>query len=275
MPAPVVRALLAVWLAAACLVPFAGAQTPSSDPRITRLIGQISEARITEILKKLGSFETRNTLSSIDSPTKGIGAARQWILDEMKKSSARLQVSFDTYQAPKEGRITREVELRNVMAVLPGKSARRVYISAHYDTFARRPSAQATGRPAATGGANPSAAAAPAQVQPAPADAAANDNPAPGVNDDGSGTTLVMELARVFGESGMNFDATLVFIAFVAEEQGLIGARLHAQKAATIRRSTRRGSRRSGSPSRTRISSGSTRQRTRLKGYHCRTCCAT
>jgi Zn-dependent M28 family amino/carboxypeptidase len=41
-----------------------------------------------------------------------------------------------------------------------------------------------------------------------------------------------MELARVFAESGIEFDATLVFIAFAGEEQGLVGARLHAQKAA-------------------------------------------
>jgi hypothetical protein len=40
-----------------------------------------------------------------------------------------------------------------------------------------------------------------------------------------------MELARVCGESGIEFDSTIVFIAFVAEEQGLIGARMHAQKA--------------------------------------------
>jgi hypothetical protein len=40
-----------------------------------------------------------------------------------------------------------------------------------------------------------------------------------------------MELARVFAESGLEFDATLVFIAFAGEEQGLIGARAHAQKA--------------------------------------------
>jgi hypothetical protein len=42
----------------------------------------------------------------------------------------------------------------------------------------------------------------------------------------------VMELARVFAQSGIEFDATLVFIALAGEEQGLIGARLHAQKAA-------------------------------------------
>jgi hypothetical protein len=41
-----------------------------------------------------------------------------------------------------------------------------------------------------------------------------------------------MELARVFGESGIDFDASLVFIAFAGEEQGLIGAQMHAAKAA-------------------------------------------
>jgi hypothetical protein len=55
--------------------------------------------------------------------------------------------------------------------------------------------------------------------------------PAPGVNDDGSGTALTMELARLFSQSGIQFDATLVFMCHVAEEQGLFGAYLHAQKA--------------------------------------------
>ena len=43
---------------------------------------------------------------------------------------------------------------------------------------------------------------------------------------------MVMELARVFAESGIEFDATLVFIALAGEEQGLIGATRHAEKAA-------------------------------------------
>ena len=38
------------------------------------------------------------------------------------------------------------------------------------------------------------------------------DVDAPGANDDGSGTVLSMELARVFAESGIEFDATLVFM---------------------------------------------------------------
>src|SRR6185295_1534059 len=58
------------------------------------------------------------------------------------------------------------------------------------------------------------------------------DNFAPGVNDDGSGTAIAIELARVFSQSGLDFDATLVFMCHVGEEQGLIGAKLHAEKAA-------------------------------------------
>ena len=40
-----------------------------------------------------------------------------------------------------------------------------------------------------------------------------------------------MELARVFAESGIEFDATLVFMTVAGEEQGLIGAGAHAKKA--------------------------------------------
>ena len=41
-----------------------------------------------------------------------------------------------------------------------------------------------------------------------------------------------MELARVFAESGLEFDATLVFICWAGEEQGLIGSAAHAQRIA-------------------------------------------
>jgi hypothetical protein len=122
-----------------------------------------------------------------------------------------------------QGRITRDVELRNVMAILPGRSPRRIYISGHYDTVAR-PGGQGTAN--AAGPADPDARSAPPADPNAPL-----DNLAPGVNDDGSGTALTIELARVFSQSGIEFDATLVFMCHVGEEQGLVGARLHAQKA--------------------------------------------
>ncbi|MBK6304497.1 MAG: M20/M25/M40 family metallo-hydrolase [Gemmatimonadetes bacterium] len=78
-----------------------------------------------------------------------------------------------------------------------------MYISGHYDTVNLR---------AAMAGVRPST---PGQ-QPAPN----HDVDAPGANDDGSGTALTIELARVFAESGLDFDATLVFIAWAGEEQG-------------------------------------------------------
>jgi hypothetical protein len=220
--------LLAAALAS-LLVVSGSSRTASSeeadlDSRIVKLVGSISEDRLVTLLRKLETFETRNTLSSTSSATRGIGAARQWILDEMKSYSPRLQVSFDTYQVAKQGRITREVELRNVMAILPGASPRRIYISGHYDTVAR-PGGQGTANTTAAPR-DPDAPVLPAADPDAPLDSLA-----PGVNDDGSGTALTIELARVFSQSGIQFAATLVFMCHAGEEQGLVGARLHAQRA--------------------------------------------
>jgi hypothetical protein len=227
------------------------AQAPpagSIDPRIVKLIDAISEPRMQQLLEKLVSFGTRNTLSDATSPTRGIGAARQWIYDELKRSSPRLQVSFDTYQIPAKGRITRDVELRNVMAVLPGKSPRRVYVSGHYDSLNLGSGGQqASNSGGARGAQGAGSAQGAVQTRPgagaqAPGEAPAPVDPqtrpgqdynvdAPGANDDGSGTVLSMELARVFAESGIDFDATLVFMCVAGEEQGLIGAGAHAKAA--------------------------------------------
>ena len=196
------------------------AQQSELDPQIVKLVGAISEERLGVILKKLESFETRSSLSSTTSATRGIGAARQWIFDEMKSYSPKLQVSFDAYQVAKQGRVNRDVEMRNVMAVLPGRSPRRIYISGHYDSLARE------------GGQGASNAGKQVAFNAPPVDPnGPEDNLAPGVNDDGSGTALAIELARVFSQSGIEFDATLVFMAHVGEEQGLLGAWLHAKKA--------------------------------------------
>ena len=219
---PAILQLLPVLLALGC-GSTVSAQESDLDPRIVKLVSSVSEERLNGILRQLQSFETRSSLSSTTSRTRGVGAARQWILDEMTGYSPKLQVSFDTYQVVAQGRITRDLELRNVMAILPGRSPRRIYISGHYDTVAR---------PGGQGAANAGAPADPDARTAPPADPGAPlDNLAPGVNDDGSGTALTIELARVFSQSGIDFDATLVFMCHVGEEQGLVGARLHAQKA--------------------------------------------
>ena len=234
------------WAAAMTLAVLAvqgaplAAQAPGAagelDPRIQKLLGSISEERLQQLLTKLASFHTRNTLADPDAPN-GLGEARQWILDEMKKASPRLQVSFDVHQVPAGGRITADTELRNIVAILPGKSPRRIYISGHYDSLNLGQRGQAglnTGRGAGTaaGGAGASAGGAGAQTGRGRGGGQRSDPNvvAPGANDDGSGTVMSMELARVFAESGIEFDATLVFMTVAGEEQGLVGSTRHAMR---------------------------------------------
>lgn len=210
---------MAAWLV---LPPAAWAQAlrPDADPRIEKIVASISEARLKSLLEKLVSFGTRNTLSDQTSPTKGIGAARNWILEEMRRSSEHLRVNFDTHQIAPQGRITSAVDLRNVVAILPGKSPRRIYVSGHYDTVN-------IGGQNVSNSATPGAAAAGGDRQTRPGfDPNVEAN---GANDDGSGTVLTMELARAFAESGVQFDATLVFVTWAGEEQGLVGSNVHAE----------------------------------------------
>ena len=219
-------AVLTALLAAVLVLPAAAQDV---DPRIEQVLAQVSPERLKATIDTLASFGTRHTLSSQTDSSRGIGAAAQWIHDELKATSPRLQVGFDTYEVAPQGRITRDVRLRNVMAVLPGRSARRIYVSGHYDSLARivRPEGSA----AATTAAGSPGGAPGAQSASGGFDWSVGDNPAPGANDDGSGTALTMEAARVLAQSGLEFDATLVFVAFAGEEQGLVGAHLHAQKA--------------------------------------------
>ena len=198
------RCLLACALALSS--PLA-AQAPRLDPRVRDVMLSVSAERLDSLVRRLESFHTRHLHSSPTGP-RGIGAARQWIFDEMRRSSPRLRVEFESYRLPAQGqRIVAPVELRNVVAVLPGRSERRLYVIGHYDTVA---SDSASGGIDWTG---------------------RLDRYAPGANDDGSGTALTMELARVFAASGIEFEPTLVFMAVAGEEEGLVGAMLHARTA--------------------------------------------
>jgi hypothetical protein len=185
---------------------------PDRDPRVEALLAAVSADRLAATVKTLASFGTRQLYSDSTSPTRFIGAAREWIRQQFIEASPRFEVAFDTYQvAAQGGRLPRDVELRNVVAILPGKSPRRLYVTGHYDSVARRTDG--------TGG-------------PEGFDWTRADNDAPGANDDGSGTALVIELARAVGASHLDFDATIVFLAFAGEEEGLVGSTLHAGRAA-------------------------------------------
>jgi hypothetical protein len=209
------RAFVILMLAAAALP----AQYKMPNPQVEKIVSEVSEQNITEILKKLESFGTRNILSTQDNPTRGVGAARKYIYEQFRSYSPKLEVSFDQYRLKKiEGRasrVPRDVDLYNVVAVLPGTSNKeqRIIISGHYDTIVM-------GRPTGTP--------APGET-PAPPPMRDPDLDAPGVTDDGSGTACVMELARVL--SHYEFEKTLVFVTFAGEEEGLLGSSLYAEKA--------------------------------------------
>jgi hypothetical protein len=227
---------LSLVLSAAMAAPFLPAEPKSVDPKIQEMIGKVSEDRIKAILEKLESFGTRNTMSNPDDPVRGVGAARAWILNEMKSYSPRLQVRFDKYRVKKQGqRIFKDVDLWNVVAVLPGTKhpETQVVVSGHYDSLnlgnRRAGQAAGPGTDAAPGGGEGGfAGSQTANMSPADFEKAAN-LPAPGVCDDGSGTSAVMELVRVMSQ--YEFEKTLVFVAFAGEEQGLIGSSLFANKA--------------------------------------------
>ncbi len=204
------RNLVLLLAVSACIF----GQQNSINPVVSEIVAGVSVDRITATLKRLETFETRNTMSSQTDAAHGIGAARSWIAAELRGYSPRLQVSFDTHRVKKQGRISSDVEMSNIVAVLPGtiNKDREVLVTAHYDTLALARVLTDEERRAGE------------EIKPADPNAIA-----PGVNDDGSGTAAVMELARVMSQH--EFEKTVVFVLFVAEEQGLVGSALFARKA--------------------------------------------
>lgn len=186
----------------------AGTSQPRStargiDPEIQKMIREVSAKNIEATIRKLVSFGTRNTLSEQDNPTRGIGAARDWIYAEFQRFNVEcggcLKVEKQSFTQPKAGRIPEPTVLTNVIATLKGATdPDRVYVvSGHYDSMCSSPT-----------------------------DAKCD---APGANDDASGTAAVIELARVM--SKRKFDATIVFMTVPGEEQGLLGAAYYAEQA--------------------------------------------
>lgn len=183
-------------------------QTPAPsipDPRLHEIARSIPAAAVEATIRKLVSFGTRHTLSDTVSATRGVGAARRWIKAEFDRISAGcsgcLEVRFD--RGMLEGRagtrVTRDVELVNVVAVQRGRRFpdQYVLITGHYDSRA------------------------------SDGNDAVSD--APGAVDDASGTAAVIETARVL--SRLQFDKTIVYAALVGEEQGLLGGQQLARRA--------------------------------------------
>ncbi|MFL6227627.1 MAG: M20/M25/M40 family metallo-hydrolase [Pyrinomonadaceae bacterium] len=179
------------------------------NPEIARMISEIDARNIERTIRKLVTFGSRNTLSAQDNPTRGIGAARDWLFAEFQQvaatSGGRMTVEKQSFtqaaQPPPRGRVPKDTVLTNVVATLKGvqpESAARVYVvSGHYDSMCTSPT-----------------------------DAECDS---PGANDDASGTAAVLEMARVMAKR--SFDATIIFMTVPGEEQGLLGATHFAEEA--------------------------------------------
>lgn len=176
------------------------------DPEIETMVKEVSADSLRLYISKMVSFGTRNTLSSTSNKNRGIGAARNWVLNKFndfaKTSNGRLTAFIDAAPYAADGRrVDHTISLGNVVATLKGtdpKDNRIFIISGHLDN-------QRTNVMDSLGN-------------------------APGANDDGSGCAAVLECARIM--SKRSFPATIIFVTVSGEEQGLLGARYMAKKAA-------------------------------------------
>jgi hypothetical protein len=177
----------------------------ATDPALRDLIRQIDPNRIQATITKLVSFGTRHTASSQTDPNRGIGAATQWVTDQMNSfaanSNGRMTVQQQTFVQPVSSNIPVPTTITNVIATIQGTATpQRFYvITGHLDSRV--------------------------------SDVLNFTDDAPGADDDGSGVAVVLELARVFATH--QFPGTLVLATVAGEEQGLYGsAHMAAQMAA-------------------------------------------
>jgi hypothetical protein len=159
----------------------------------------VSQSRLEADVAQLVAFGTRHTLSQQDNPKRGIGAARRWPEGEFRKAGAAcggcLEIVLPETTVQGE-RVPSPTRLVDVVAIKRGteRPDEVVIVQGHIDSRNSDP-----------------------------LDARGD---APGANDDGSGTALVLEAARVL--SKRRFAGTIIYAVLSGEEQGLYGGKLLA-----------------------------------------------
>src|SRR6516162_4944514 len=172
---------------AVALVGFAPSNSVTTDPEISTIISQVDSNQILNTATTLQNFGTRQSCSTeLAGAGQGVNAARDFLFSQYSAIPG-LQVRLDPFVHPR----CPNLPTFNVIAWLPGKTPDRlVIIGGHYDSRTTK--------------------------------VLDNASPAPGGNDAGAQTGVVLELARVLARH--SFDATIVFMSFSGEEEGLIGS---------------------------------------------------
>jgi len=168
-----------------------------SDSILHGIVSEVSKDTLVTWLAHIDTYGNRNTGSDTISETHGIGGVRRWIYKKFEEISLanenRLVVSFMDFDKS----ICGMSHHKNVFAVLPGMDTTKkeiVFVEGHFDTRCE-----------------------------GVCDTACYS---PGMDDNGSGTVLVMELARVMSKYA--FDHTIIFALPTGEDQGLFGAKAFA-----------------------------------------------
>ncbi len=161
-----------------------------------------SQLGLRSTVEKLVSFGTRHTLSSESDPARGIGAARRWVEAEFRAIGAACNACL-TIALPETmvsgDRLPMATRIVDVIAIQRGSERpdEVVIVQGHIDSRV-------------------------SDVMDAVKDA-------PGANDDGSGTALVLEAARLLSQR--KFPTTIIYAVLSGEEQGLYGGKLLADYA--------------------------------------------
>ena len=182
-------------------------QVQRTDDFTSSLVRQFDPRRMRNTVQTLVNFHTRHTASDTTSNTRGIGAARRWLLKEMqqlaKPSKGKIQLSLPCYFQPAvpTAGLPRGVDVCNVQAVIKGaKDANRTYVyTGHYDSRNLNAS-DFTGF-------------------------------APGADDNASAVAIALEMVRILAPVIARHPpaATIYIVAVAGEEQGLFGSAFLAQ----------------------------------------------
>ena len=197
------RHILFLLTALTLTFPVFGQQMVIRNPEISQLVQQVNADSLKKYTEVLASFKSRHTLNQ--DAKDGMIAAQNYVKAKFMEfgilSKGRMTASIEEFIVPGDGRrIVTDAKVGNVIAKLPGTNPndpRVIIVSGHLDSRNK--------------------------------DVMDASGASPGANDDGSGVALVMELARILAKS--EFSATLLFVAFTGEEQGLKGATYLADKA--------------------------------------------
>ena len=178
------------------------APKPLPAPASPIISADVDRKELNGIINELVACGTRNTLSSWNDASRGVGCARTHIAERLraisKSTGGLLKIDVDRFQASAARTGNKDVPLENVVAILPGSDAAlskaAFVVSGHFDSIPSNPMDSVTD--------------------------------APGADDDASGVAVSIECARLLASRRppAGYRATVIFAAVSGEEQGLLGS---------------------------------------------------